>query len=100
MLVIGYLTLDSEANFNSRLGGLLLSFFIPIFIVTLTKKMNPSERVLKFGTGYIFYILFLLSVRGFKLGFQLGWKSGLFICLLISVGVLFYGNSFIFKEEK
>jgi transcriptional regulator with XRE-family HTH domain len=100
MFTIGYLTLDSEANFNSRIGGFLLSFFIPIFIVLMTKKMNPTERVLKFGSGYISYIIMLFSVRGFTQGFQSGWRSGLFICLLFAIGVLFYGDKLIIKEEK
>lgn len=100
IFTMGYLTLDSEANFNSRIGGFLLSFFIPIFIVLMTKKMNPTERVLKFGSGYISYIIMLFSVRDFIQGFQIGWKSGLFICLLFAIGVLTYGDKLIIREEK
>jgi len=57
MMIIGYLTLDSEANINSRIGAYLLSFFIPVFIVLKTRNMNGLERMLKFGFGFIFYII-------------------------------------------
>ena len=97
--IIGYLSLDSEANLNSRIGAFLLSFFIPFYIVYLTKNMNPTERVLKFGSGYIAYILLLLIVRGLITGFQIGYRNGLFLFLIIAIGVLFYGNNLL-KEEK
>jgi transcriptional regulator with XRE-family HTH domain len=87
----GYLTLDSEANTNSRLGALLLSFFIPIFIVWKTNKMRGTERMLKFGTGLILYIIMVLV----KVGFPTGFVSGLLVVLVIALGVLFYGNSII-----
>jgi len=100
MFVIGFLTLDSEANLNSRIGAFLLSVFIPFYIVYITKSMNPIERVLKFGSGYISYIIMLLFARGLILGFQIGFvRTGLFQCLIISIGVLFYGN-YLLKEEK
>jgi transcriptional regulator with XRE-family HTH domain len=99
MFSLGYLTLDSEANINSRIGGFLLSFFIPIFIVFMTKKLNSTERVIKFGSGYILYIILTISIKGFSEGIKIGWKTGLFICLFIAIGVLFYGNK-ILKEDK
>ncbi len=66
MLIIGFLTLDSNANINSRIGALLLSFFIPFFIVLLTQQMNGLERMLKFGTGFLFYIVFLLAFKALE----------------------------------
>lgn len=99
MFMIGYLTLDSEANFNSRIGAFLLSFFVPIFIVFLTPLMSKKERVLKFGIGYFSYIVMLLSIQGIRQGLQSGIRTGLFFCLLIAIGVLYYGNVFI-KTEK
>jgi len=88
MGIYGYLTLDSEANINSRLGAYLLSFFIPIFIVLKTLKMSGIERMLKFGAGLIFYIfVIMLSV-----GFPTGFSTGLLNCLVIALAVLFYGN--------
>jgi len=91
MGIFGYLTLDSEANLNSRLGGILLSFFLPLFIVWQTKLMNGLERMLKFGFGFILYIILILVMHGFIVGFG----SGLFICLTIALSILFYGNRII-----
>ncbi|WP_413998449.1 helix-turn-helix domain-containing protein [Flavobacterium sp. W1B] len=99
MTIIGYLTLDSEANKNSRIAAVLLSFFIPFFIVYLTQKMSAIERMLKFGIGFITYIIMVLIVQGFRVGFQNGFHKGLFLCLAISIGVLFYGKTLI-KPEK
>jgi transcriptional regulator with XRE-family HTH domain len=88
MSIIGYLTLDSEANMNSRIGAFLLSFFIPFFIVYKTPHMNGIERMLKFGTGLIAYIIIaLLSIK-----FPATIGTGLIPCLLIALGVLFYGK--------
>lgn len=80
MTIIGYMTIDSEANLNSRLGGLLLSFFISIFIVFLTTEMNGLRRLLFFGSGYILYFVLFLAIHGFVDGFI----SALFPCLLIA----------------
>ena len=92
--IFGYLTLDLNANLNSRFGGLLLSFLLPIFIVTMTKKMSGLERMLKYGSGLIIYSLVVLI----KLGFPIGFMSGLIVCIAIVLGVLFYGNEII-KEK-
>jgi transcriptional regulator with XRE-family HTH domain len=91
MGIYGYLTLASGASINSRLGAYLLSFFIPIFIVWKTPKISGMERMLKFGTGLIFYILVVLV----NVGFPTGFVTGLLGCLVIALGVLFYGNAII-----
>jgi transcriptional regulator with XRE-family HTH domain len=93
--IFGYLTLDSNANLNSRFGGLLLSFLIPITIVFLTTKMSGIERLLKYGSGLILYILLIWG----NLGFPIGFMSGLFICIAITLAVLFYGQ-YIIKEKS
>ncbi|WOD43721.1 helix-turn-helix domain-containing protein [Hwangdonia lutea] len=95
MSIIGFLTLDSNANINSRTGALLLSFFVPFFIVLYTQKMTPLERVLKFGIGLLVYIGLLLIVQGFKEGFSLGLRTGLYLCSILSVGVLYYGKAIL-----
>lgn len=92
MSIIGFLTLDSNANLNSRLGGILLSFLIPFFIVFLTQKMKPLERLLKFGTGYVAYIIMLMLIQGFQAGFLTGFLTGLYLSLIISIAVLYYGK--------
>lgn len=93
MGIFGFLTLDSEANLNSRFGGILLSFFIPLFIVYKTMGMSGTERLLKFGSGFIVYFATVCYIHGFPPGFI----SGLFVCLGIALSVLFYGNSLIKK---
>ena len=96
MCIIGFMTLDSRANNNSRLGAFLLSFFIPIFLVFLSRKMNGLERMIKFGTGFIVYlILGFISLRLPDFIF-----TGLLPCLIISLGILFYGNAFIKIKEQ
>jgi transcriptional regulator with XRE-family HTH domain len=91
MGLFGYLTLDSNANLNSRLGGILLSIFLPFFIVWVTPRMTGIERMFKFGSGLIIYII-LITV---KLGFPTGFVTGLFICLILALAVLYYGNAII-----
>lgn len=95
MGIIGFLTLDSNANMNSVFGGYLLSIFLPFFIVAMTKKMSGIERMLKFGFGYIIYFILVLIMHGFATGFV----TGLFPCLLISLSVLYYGNELIKNKE-
>ncbi len=96
MAVIGYLTLDANATMNSRFAGVLLSLFIPFFIVFWTQQMSGMERMLKFGTGFICYFMMVMLVHGFPLGFV----SGLFPCLFISVGVLYFGNELVKHQHK
>ena len=91
MGIVGFLTLDSNANMNSRFGGILISIFLPIFIVLLTKKMSGIERMLKFGLGYIAYFILVMITQGFPVGFI----SGLFPCLLLSLIVLYFGQKLI-----
>lgn len=88
MAIIGFLTIDSNANTNSLFGGFLLSFFMPLFIVILTKQMSGIERLLKFGFGYIAYVVLIIILHGFALGFS----SGLFPCLLLNVSILYFGK--------
>ena len=91
MGIVGFLTLDSNANVNSMLGGLLISFLLPLFIVILTKRMSRIERLLKFGFGYIAYFILIMIFHGFPVGFS----TGLFPCLLVSVSVLYFGNDLV-----
>lgn len=93
--IFGYLTLDSQANINSRFGGILLSIFLTLFIVWKTQAMNGLERMLKFGMGSIYYIILVIV----KLGFPTGFVKGLFPCLVISLAILFYGGKLIRKTE-
>ncbi|MAC94479.1 MAG: hypothetical protein CMC96_03140 [Flavobacteriales bacterium] len=88
MGVIGFLTLDSNANLNSRFGAALLSFLLPFIIVLFTESMSPIERLLKFGSGLLIYSLSIQIMHGFPLGFL----SGLFPCTLITLTILYFGS--------
>ena len=89
--ITGFLTLDSESNLNSRIGAIFLSFFIPFFIFYKTQKTSGINRMLKFGCGYMFYIV----LGTFRIGMPNLFVSGLFPCLLISLATLYYGNCFL-----
>lgn len=91
MGIIGFLTLDSNANINSVFGGYLVSVFLPFFIVVITNRMSGIERMLKFGFGYIVYFILVMAKHGFPTGFV----TGLFPCLLISLSALYFGNELI-----
>jgi hypothetical protein len=89
--ILGYMTLDSNANLNSRVGGILLSIFISIYIVNQTKSMKGMERMIKFGFGSIAYLITSIIIVGFVISFT----TWLIPCLVISLGVLFYGEKLI-----
>lgn len=91
MMFVGILTLSASATLEVRTGAFLLSFFIPFFIVWKTQNMSGSERLIKFGTGYIFYFIITLFAPGFIIGFV----SCLYPCLVISLCVLFYGKEIL-----
>jgi transcriptional regulator with XRE-family HTH domain len=93
MLVLGFMTLESNANINSRIGAFLISFFIPFFIVYCTQKMTGIERLLKFGFGYLSYIIIIFIGQGIGSGLQNGLTINFIIpCIIISIGVLYYGK--------
>ena len=89
--VIGYLTLDSAANLNSRIGAAMLSFFIPYFIVAKTKEISGLERMLKYGAGFIFYIIGSWIMVGFPVAFSV-W---LLPCLVVALATLSYGEKLV-----
>ena len=91
MTIIGFLTLDENANWNSLVGGFLLSIFLPFFIVVFTKKMTGIERSFKFGFGYMAGFVLVMVNHGFQIGF----KTGIFYCLLASLTVFYFGNELI-----
>lgn len=96
MTIIGWMTLDSEANLNSRFAGILLSFLIPMCIVFFTLKMSRTQRLLKFGSGFFVYLILALITAGFPTAFV----SGLLPCLSICLLTLFYGDSIIIKNSN
>lgn len=88
MTVFGYLTLDTDANLNSRIGAILLSIFIPLLIVAKTQQMDRVKRLFHFGTGFLIYIILAVVLLGFPEAFV----TGLIPSLTIALAVLYYGN--------
>lgn len=89
--IIGFLALDSEANLNSKIGAFLLSFFIPFFITYKTQKISRINRLLKFGSGFIFYLI----MSSIIIGIPRSLITGLLPCLLLSLATLYYGDYFL-----
>jgi len=90
MTIFSFLMIDSNANWNSRLGGLIFSMFIPFVIVFLTKKMNGMERMLKFGIGFIIYIILAIIMIGIQTAIIL-----VIPFLLVALSILYYGNGIL-----
>lgn len=88
MIVPGYLCLHLDANTNSRVGALLLGFFIPWFLVSKTQQTAAVERLVKYGAGYMAYLLIALV----QIGFIRSIGTFLLPVLLISLAVLYYGD--------
>lgn len=91
MCVIGFLTLDVSATFNSNFGAVLLGFFIAYFIVTKTPKLTGALRLLKYGTGLMAYLIVATSTHYFPPDLLLGFYPSIAIFL----SVLFYGKYLI-----
>jgi len=95
MGIFGYLTLDSNANLNSKFAAILLSFFIPIFIVYQTKDMKNLERMIKYGMSFLIYFILVMVLHGFVIGFV----SLLFPCFAIALATLYYGENLLSKTK-
>jgi len=96
MGILGFLTLDSNANINSLFGAVLLSILIPLFIVQFTSKISNIQRMLKFGTGYFLYIILIIGLHGLPIGFT----TGLIPCALISLFFLYFGNDLTVLKDQ
>lgn len=95
IVIFGFLLIDSEANINSKFGAILLSFFVPAFIVFKTLRMNRTERMLKFGLGLFIYTV----VISIKISFPSLIMTGLLPGLVVVLGTLFYGNELFRIKE-
>ena len=94
MSIFGFLTLDSEANANSKLGALFLAVLIPLFIVEKTRQMQPLVRLIKFGSGLLIYLILVTC----KHKFLPELLTGFYPSLLLALSVLFYGGNLLSKE--
>jgi len=95
MSIFGFLTIDSWANMNSRVGAFILSFFLPFFIVYNTKGMPGLERLIKFGSGLLIYSIAISIIAGFPHAFT----SGLIPSITIALGMFYYGGRLLAAEE-
>jgi transcriptional regulator with XRE-family HTH domain len=89
--ITGYLTINHEANTPTRVAAHILSFLIPLFIVQFTTKMSGLERMLKFGFGFLFYLILVTIKQPIPKMFV----HGFYTTQLISLVVLYYGNEII-----
>lgn len=86
--MISYLTTDVEANLNSQFGAFLLSFFIPLFIISATPKIKPVERSVMFGSGIVAYSILIFFIHGIAVSFI----SGLIPSTIIFLITLIFGD--------
>lgn len=89
MMLVGYLTIDSFANSNSRVGALLICFLLPIFIVTRTLNLSGRQRVFRYGTGLIVYFIISIILHGVGLNMLF---NAFYPCLILAVSVLLIGS--------
>jgi transcriptional regulator with XRE-family HTH domain len=87
--VFGYLTLDSGANFNSLIGAILLSIFMPFAIYFFTKSMSKEERLLKYSSGLWVYLLIFLLLHGPVIVMS---KGLLYVIVLFSTTIYLIGK--------
>ncbi|KQC02762.1 helix-turn-helix transcriptional regulator [Pedobacter sp. Hv1] len=92
--IIVYLTVYDNANIYSRIGAFILCVLFPYFIVLLTRSSTSLMRLVKFGTGFIFVIIFLL----FQVKMSTAVLSGAILSSLIGLSILFYGNLIQLKK--
>ena len=73
------------------MAAILLSFFIPFFIMFQTKTLSAIKRLFYYGTGLILYAILVLTIVEFPICIT----NGLIPSISIVLAVLFYGD-FIF----
>ncbi len=88
VLILGFMTMDSNANWNSRLGALFLSFFISIFFAYQTPNVSGLKRMFMFGSGLYVYLILAM----FQPGLRVFIPTLLWGCIIVAEVVLFYGN--------
>lgn len=92
--IIIYLTVYDNANTYSRIGAFVLCVLIPYFTVSLTRSSTSPIRLIKFGSGFILAIAFLL----FQVEIAKAVYSGAILSAIIGLSILFYGNSILPKK--
>lgn len=93
VFILGYLTVDSGANFNSTIGGIIIGFLLGFFIIFFTPNLSRTERFLKFGLETVLYLLTAILLHKFPTIFL----SGLLFSGVLFLGILFYGEKLLKK---
>lgn len=93
VFILGFMTIDSAANFNSTIGGIIIGFLLGFFVIFFTPNLNRTERFLKYGLGTIIYLLTFILLHSFPKTFL----SGLLFAGVLFLGVLFYGERLLKK---
>ena len=95
VLVLGYLTIDSQANGNSRLAAIIISVLLPYTVFRSTEEWSRKRRFFIYGTGVCVY----LFVGTMKAGLYHMWFS-VFIPTCLSYLVFLYLADRVFKGLK
>ncbi len=86
VFIIGYLTLDINANFNSRLGGLVICLMMAYyFYSTIENNIPILKKLINYGSSSILYII-ATSI----LCFQRGIRTALIPILLVYLFLLLF----------
>ena len=94
--IIGFLNLSAFANLNSQIGGYIVATLVAYIVVTKTKDLDRNVRLLRFGTGLIFYFALIL----FTIGFIEGIKIGILPCIGVFLLLTYFGDVIFEKESQ
>lgn len=87
--IMAYLTIYDTANFNSRLIAIFPTILIPLIVINRLKNQSDYERFLRFGFGYISFVVFAL----FQINIEKAIFSGAIPYSIISLCIIYYGSS-------
>lgn len=93
--IVGYLTLDSHANTNSKVACYIIAVILPLLVISFTSKMNRYSRFFYFSSGLLLYAI-AASVHP---GIPEAFVTGLLPAILLFCAVLYFGHS-LFKLKS
>ena len=96
--IFGYLTLAAGANQNSQFAAYLLAVALPLLIVFFTRQLNGLTRMVRFGVGFMAYIIMIVALDGIY-GLYRGLDTGIIPSLVIALSILYFGKNLIVKEK-
>jgi transcriptional regulator with XRE-family HTH domain len=89
--VLIYLTVYDGANTYTKIGAFLLCILFPYLILSQTRSSTAPKRLVKFGTGFMLLVVFLL----FQVSVSKAVFSGAIPFSLLGLCILFYGNALL-----